>query len=65
MATLETSRTKIVARLEREGWTIKHGGNHDVYRHRAYPDRAIVVPRHRTLSPGVARNIAKTAGWND
>ena len=26
------------------------------------PDR-IVVPRHRTLSPGVARVIAKVAGW--
>jgi hypothetical protein len=25
----------------------------------------IVVPRHRTLSPGVARVIAKVAGWLD
>ena len=24
----------------------------------------IVVPRHRQLSPGVAREIAETAGWN-
>ncbi len=25
----------------------------------------IVVPRHRTLSPGVARAIAKAAGWKE
>jgi hypothetical protein len=28
-----------------------------------FPGRAIVVPRRRTLSPGVARAIAKAAGW--
>jgi hypothetical protein len=27
----ETSRTKIVARLEREGWQLRHGGRHDIY----------------------------------
>jgi hypothetical protein len=25
----------------------------------------IIVSRHRTLSPGVARSIAKQAGWSD
>jgi predicted RNA binding protein YcfA (HicA-like mRNA interferase family) len=65
MPTFETNRTKVVARLEREGWSVKHGGKHDVYRYPAYRDRAIVVPRHRTLSPGVARSIAKSAGWSD
>jgi len=46
----------------REGWELsRHGGEHDVYRH---PARGVVsVPRHRTLSIGVARSIAKVAGW--
>jgi predicted RNA binding protein YcfA (HicA-like mRNA interferase family) len=39
----------------------RHGGAHDVFRH---PVRGVIaVPRHRVLSPGVARSIAKTAGW--
>jgi predicted RNA binding protein YcfA (HicA-like mRNA interferase family) len=58
----ETNRTKVAARLKREGWVERHGGDHDVYKH---PNRSgrIVVPRHRTLSPGVARVIARQAGW--
>jgi predicted RNA binding protein YcfA (HicA-like mRNA interferase family) len=60
----ETNRSKVAARLQREGWECRHGGDHDVYKHPARPGR-IVVPRHRTLSPGVARAIAKAAGWKD
>jgi predicted RNA binding protein YcfA (HicA-like mRNA interferase family) len=60
----ETDRTKIVARLEREGWIGRHGGAHDVYKHPVRTGR-IIVPRHRVLSPGVARAIAKVAGWTD
>lgn len=62
MGVIETNRTKIVKRLTEEGWTLaRHGAEHDVYRH---PEKGVTsVPRHRTLSPGVARNIAKTAGW--
>ena len=58
----ETNRYKVVARLERDGWVGRHGGDHDVYKHPARPGR-IIVPRHRTLSAGVARAIAKVAGW--
>jgi mRNA interferase HicA len=60
---LELNRQKVAARLEREGWTVRYGGNHDVYTHREKPRQIIVLPRHRTLSPGVARNTAKVAGW--
>ncbi|MET0742824.1 MAG: type II toxin-antitoxin system HicA family toxin [Microvirga sp.] len=35
---------------------------HDVYRNTAKPG-VITVPRHRTLSPGVARSVARSAGW--
>jgi mRNA interferase HicA len=64
MVSPETNRSKVVARLERDGWLGRAGGAHDVYKH---PERSgrIIVPRHRTLSPGVARAIAKAAGWKD
>jgi predicted RNA binding protein YcfA (HicA-like mRNA interferase family) len=63
MPTIETERSKVRRRLEREGWLIvRHGAEHDVYRHPAKPG-TIVLPRHRVLSMGVARQIARVAGW--
>jgi predicted RNA binding protein YcfA (HicA-like mRNA interferase family) len=63
MARPETERSRVVARLMRERWELaRHGGLHDVFRHPAKRE-VITVPRHRTLSPGVARSIAKAAGW--
>ena len=59
----ETNRRKVVARLARDGWTVVHGGEHDKFSHPDRPGLLIVVPRHRQLSPGVARSIAKLAGW--
>lgn len=59
----ETNTRKIVKRLESEGWYIhRNGANHDLYRHDSKPG-VISVPRHRTVTPGVARSIAKAAGW--
>ena len=62
MAALETNARKIRSRLEREGWINTGGAKHDVFKH---PQKAgqIVVPRHRELSRGVARSIARSAGW--
>ena len=60
---MELNRGKVVARLSREGWVVRHGNAHDVLTHPDRPGRIITLPRHRTLSPGVARNTAKTAGW--
>jgi predicted RNA binding protein YcfA (HicA-like mRNA interferase family) len=60
---LELNRQKVAAPLEREGWNVRHGRAHDIYEHPERPGRAIVVPRHRTLTPGVARSIAKIAEW--
>ena len=63
MPNLETNRSKIVDRLSAEGWIMeRHGSAHDIY---VNPMRLGVItgPRHRTLSPGVARQIAKAAGW--
>lgn len=60
---METDRGKIVRRLQREGWSNRGGSGHDVFTHPQRPGKIIVVPRHRTLSPGVARQIAKQAEW--
>lgn len=64
MPKLETNRRKIVARLERDGWVNYGGGEHDKFKHHEKPGR-ILVPRHGELSPGVARDIAKLAGWKN
>jgi predicted RNA binding protein YcfA (HicA-like mRNA interferase family) len=63
MDELDPSQRSIVARLLAEGWVVRHRGQHDVYKHPDRPGRRIVVRRHRTLSIGVAREIAKVAGW--
>jgi predicted RNA binding protein YcfA (HicA-like mRNA interferase family) len=62
-AHVETNRNKIVRRLERDGWLNRGGGSHDVFTHPSRPGVIIVVPRHRELSPGVYRQIAKQADW--
>jgi predicted RNA binding protein YcfA (HicA-like mRNA interferase family) len=63
MGIIETNTRKVIARLEREGWTNIGGGAHDRFTNPAAPSVMIAVPRHRALSPGVARSIAKSAGW--
>ena len=63
MASLETNTRKVVRRLEREGWVNVGGGKHDKFEHRAKPGVTIMVPRHRELTPRVARSIDKDAGW--
>ena len=63
MAVPETNRSKIVARLTRDGWVSEGGAKHDKFAHANKPGLKIMVPRHNILSLGVARNIAKAAGW--
>jgi predicted RNA binding protein YcfA (HicA-like mRNA interferase family) len=58
----ETNRRRVVDRLNAEGWVNEGGKEHDLYR-RPSSGSVIVVPRHRELSPGVARQIGKSAGW--
>jgi hypothetical protein len=59
----ETDRSRIVARLEQEGRVSEGGAKHDKFAHPEKPGVKIMIPRHKTLTPGVARNIAKAAGW--
>jgi predicted RNA binding protein YcfA (HicA-like mRNA interferase family) len=63
MPSVETNTRKIVSRLEREGWINIGGGNHDRFVHPDHPEMMIPVPRHRELTPGTARSIAKAASW--
>lgn len=60
---MELDRRRIVSRLEAEGWANIGGGKHDRFTRPDRPDAFVIVPRHRTLTPGVARTIAKAAGW--
>ena len=57
----ETNTAKVIARLEKEGWANVGGAKHAKFRKAGLP--AIMVPRHRVLTPGVAASIAKAAGW--
>ncbi len=63
MPTYETNTRKIISHLERDGWVNVGGGNHDKFEHADRPTVLIIVPRHREVSPGVARDIAEKAGW--
>jgi predicted RNA binding protein YcfA (HicA-like mRNA interferase family) len=59
---MELNRKKVVAQLEREGWDNLGGKEHDKFRHQSKTG-VVLVPRHSELSIGVARSIAKAAGW--
>jgi len=63
MPLIETNTRKIVARLLREGWVEVGGGKRDKYEHPDKPEVMLIVPRHCEQSPGVARSIARLAGW--
>jgi len=61
---METDRDKIRSRLERDGWElVRRGKAHDIYRHPGI-EGIVTLPRHNRLTPGVARSIARKAGWN-
>ena len=59
---IETNTRKIVRRLKSDGWVSEGGSKHEKFSHPSRGDK-IMVPRHRVQSDGVARQIAKTAGW--
>lgn len=54
---------KIIKRLETEGWTeARTKGSHKTFKHPAF-DHVITVPHPKELKTGLARAIAKAAGW--
>ena len=60
---IETNARKIVAPAGKGRVVNIGGGSHDRFVNDEQPDTMIAVPRHKELSPGVARSIAKAAGW--
>lgn len=62
MPEFEINTRKVIVRLKSDGWVEIDGSKHSKFEH---PSRAemMVVPRHKELSPGVARSIAKLARW--
>ncbi|MGO9485829.1 MAG: type II toxin-antitoxin system HicA family toxin [Rhodomicrobium sp.] len=63
MPKIETNARKIAARLKKDGWVNIGGGSHDRFVNEEYPEVMITVPRHKELTSGVARSIAKAVGW--
>jgi predicted RNA binding protein YcfA (HicA-like mRNA interferase family) len=53
---LETNRGKVVARLKREGWIPRHGGDHDVYKHPSKPGRIVSRTPPNRLNRGGTRD---------
>ena len=63
MSQIELNRAKIIRRLLAEGWILEGGTKHEKFSHPNFQNTKIMVPRHKTLSAGVARSIAKAANW--
>lgn len=63
MPKVETNTKAITKRLVDDGWVSEGGAKHDKFAHPKQPGVKIMVPRHRTLTPGVARAISRAAGW--
>jgi predicted RNA binding protein YcfA (HicA-like mRNA interferase family) len=59
----ELNRAKIVARLKSDGWISEGGTKHEKFSHTKSARVKIMVPRHVTVTFGVAYSIAKAAGW--
>ena len=58
---VETNTAKVIRRLQAEGWEHADGSKHTKFRKPGCP--TIMVPRHKTLTTGVALSIARAAGW--
>jgi predicted RNA binding protein YcfA (HicA-like mRNA interferase family) len=59
---IETNKAALVKRLKADGW-VSHGGtNHEKYKHHTNKN-VIVLPYHRDISIGVARQAHQHAGY--
>lgn len=55
-------RKDIDRALIKAGWSIEHGGSHDIARNPQRPGVAIPIPRHTEVNEHLARAILKQAG---
>ncbi len=60
MIKLETNKSKITRRLKSEGWKLSGGTKHEKY---IKNSNSILISRQNILSIGVARKVARAAGW--
>ena len=51
----------LVKVLTKSGWTITHGGNHDIAVNPQKPGICIPLPRHKEVNEYTARAILKAA----
>jgi len=63
MPVFETNTRKLLERLRAGGWVVEGGTKHTKLAHPGKPWIKIILPRHREQSPGVARAVARDAGW--
>jgi len=52
----------LVRALKKAGWSIEHGGNHDIARNPQKPAVRIPLPRHKEVNEYTAMTILKAAG---
>ncbi|HHW06174.1 MAG TPA: type II toxin-antitoxin system HicA family toxin [Clostridia bacterium] len=58
-------RRDLIKKLRAAGWyLVRHGHDHDIYRHDNPPGERILVqvPRHREINEVTAKQILKDAG---
>jgi predicted RNA binding protein YcfA (HicA-like mRNA interferase family) len=59
---IDTNRESLKKRLRSDGWVSGGGTNHEKFKHPTN-SRVIVLPYHRNISIGVARDAHKAAGY--
>lgn len=59
---IETNKAALAKRLNKDGWKSVGGTNHEKFRHHTNKN-VIVLPYHRDISIGVARQVHQQAGY--
>jgi hypothetical protein len=52
-------RHDLITLYEAFGFTVSHGGEHDIVRHKDYPQLRTTVPRHNKLAKGYVEYAVK------
>jgi predicted RNA binding protein YcfA (HicA-like mRNA interferase family) len=60
---IETNKASLVKRLKGDGWESHGGTNHEKFKHPTKKEHVIVLPYHRDISIGVARQVHQQAGY--
>ncbi|GHV11070.1 hypothetical protein FACS1894219_01620 [Clostridia bacterium] len=55
-------RKDLLEELNKTGWSLFHGSNHDQAENPDYPGIKIAIPRHKEINEYTARSILNSAG---